>query len=49
MGVVNHLESVWLPEVELEIAIHIFHQSFESCRPQIKAVLNHSTSHWGWE
>lgn len=46
IGVVNHLERVRPPEVELRL-LYILYQSFGSCRPQIKAVLNHSTSHWG--
>lgn len=49
IAVVNHRERVRPPEVELEIAICILSILGEllSCRPQIKAILNHSTSHWG--
>lgn len=49
IAVVNHRERVRPPEVELEIAIYILSILWEllSCRPQIKAILNHSKSHWG--
>lgn len=49
IAVVNHRERVRPPEVELEIAIYILSILWEllSCRPQVKAILNHSTSHWG--
>jgi len=48
IAVVNLQERVRPPEVELEIAIYILSILWEllSCRPQIKAILNHSTSHW---
>lgn len=45
IGVVNHLEGVRPPEVELRL-LYILYQSFGSCRPQIKAILNHSTGYW---
>lgn len=47
IAIVNHWERVQFPEVELEIAICILSVLWEllSCRPQIKAILNHATSH----